>query len=590
MSLSDTTFHLTSDLQYNISCNGGSDGTIDITVAGASGAYTTQWTGPGSYVSTSEDITGLAAGTYSVTITDNNGCILKTAGLVPSFTLDEPPPLAITPVLSSSTAGGFNINCHGGTGSIDISVAGGSGPGTYTYNWTATNGGSGLIDGSANQGALTAGSYNLRVTDLYGCPALFDTLLTEPDALSATLVTKHITCVAPGMDNGEIDLIVTSGVQPYSYAWSNLASTQDLTGLTAGVYTVTITDANGCVYISSTEINLPPPLKFSYEISDYQGYEVSCFGRSDGRIKITTNSGVAPFVFSWTYPSGETSSLAEITGLPAGSYIMHISDLNSCTADTTFILEQPGEFSVDFDLSWSTAGGFNINCSGERTGSINVTPVNAVGNVSYLWSDGNASQLRENLPAGHYEVVLTDQNSCTARDTISLMEPPPLQLVFANIINPFCPDKPNGSVSVTISGGVPAYSYTWSDDSHGTGITDIPAGLYSVRVTDMNGCSISDSIYLEPLNEICLIIPNAISPNGDDINDLWTIGEIELYPDIEVKIFDNWGILVWQSAKGYPQRWDGTSRGRKLPIDSYHYTIDLHNGTKPIIGSITIVR
>jgi len=437
---------------------------------------------------------------------------------------------------------------------------------------------------------LTAGSYKLTVTDLYGCTAEFDTLLTQPDTLSATLVPKHITCVAPGMDNGEIDLTVTGGVQPYSYVWSNSASSQDITGLTAGVYSVTITDANGCVYIGSTEVKLPPQLKFSYEISDYQGYEVSCFGRSDGRIKITTKSGVAPFVFSWTYPSGATSSLAEINGLPAGSYILHISDANFCTADTTFILDQPGEFSVNFDPSWSTAGGFNINCAGEKTGSINVIPVNAVGNVSYLWSDGNTSQLRENLPAGHYEIVLTDQNSCTARDTISLAEPPPLQLVFADTINPFCTDKPDGSVSVAISGGVPGYYYTWSDDSHGAGITNVTAGWYSVRVTDMNGCSVRDSINLIPQNEICLIIPNAISPNGDDINDLWTIGEIELYPDIEVKIFDNWGILVWQSARGYPQRWDGTSRGRKLPIDSYHYIIDLHNGTKPIIGSITIVR
>jgi gliding motility-associated-like protein len=238
----------------------------------------------------------------------------------------------------------------------------------------------------------------------------------------------------------------------------------------------------------------------------------------------------------------------------------------------------------------STAGGFNINCAGESTGSINVIPVNAVGNVSFLWSDGNSSQLRENLPAGHYEVILTDENSCTARDTISLEEPPPLQLVFADTINPFCPDKPDGSLGLTVSGGVPGYSYTWSDDSHGSGISNIAAGMYSVRVVDLNGCSVKDSIFLEPQNELCLIIPNAISPNGDDINDFWTIGEIELYPDIEIKIFDSWGILVWQSAKGYPQRWDGTSRGRKLPIDSYHYMIDLHNGTKPIIGSITIVR
>jgi gliding motility-associated-like protein len=160
----------------------------------------------------------------------------------------------------------------------------------------------------------------------------------------------------------------------------------------------------------------------------------------------------------------------------------------------------------------------------------------------------------------------------------------------ANVTHPWCPDKPDGKLSVTISGGVPAFTYRWSDGSTGTEITNIPTGWYSVKVTDFNGCSTRDSIYLEPENEICLIIPNAISPNGDLINDVWNIGEIDLYPDIEIKIFDSWGILVWKSEKGYPQKWDGTSHGRKLPIDSYHYMIDLHNGTKPIIGNITIVR
>ena len=590
MSLSDTAFHLTSDLQYNISCNGGSDGTIDITVAGASGAYTTQWTGPGSYISSNEDITGLSAGTYTVAVTDNNGCILKTAGLLPSFTLDEPPPLKITPVLSNSLTGPYNINCNGGTGSIDITVAGGSGPGTYLYDWTATGGGSGLIAGQANQGALTAGSYNLEVTDLYGCSVLFDTTLTEPDELSATLVPKHITCSPPGMNNGEIDLIVTGGTAPYSYEWSNLETSEDLTGLTAGIYSVEITDANSCQLTVSTEIKLPPPLRFSYELSEHNGFNISCFEGSNGRIKIKTSSGAAPFVFSWTSPSGFTSSLPEISGLPAAEYNLHITDSNSCTADTTFILNEPGEFYMNFDLSTSTSGGYNINCHGESTGSINVVPVNAVGVVRYLWNDGSTLQLRENLPAGTYEVILSDANFCIARDTVSLTEPPSLQVIFSDTISPLCPDKPDGSLVVTAAGGAPAYAYVWSDGSTGNEITDIKTGWYSVVVSDFNGCSIRDSIYLEPQNDICLNIPNAISPNGDLINDEWNIGEIELYPDIEIKIFDSWGILVWQSARGYPQRWDGTSRGRKLPIDSYHYIIDLHNNTKPIIGNITIVR
>jgi gliding motility-associated-like protein len=111
-----------------------------------------------------------------------------------------------------------------------------------------------------------------------------------------------------------------------------------------------------------------------------------------------------------------------------------------------------------------------------------------------------------------------------------------------------------------------------------------------VAVTDANGCSARDSVLIHPLNEVCLVMPNAISPNGDLINDEWHIGLKELYPEMEVKIFNRWGELVWKSDRGYPVPWDGRSKGNVLPIDSYHYTIDLHNGSKPIIGHVTIVK
>ena len=112
-------------------------------------------------------------------------------------------------------------------------------------------------------------------------------------------------------------------------------------------------------------------------------------------------------------------------------------------------------------------------------------------------------------------------------------------------------------------------------------LSNIPEGFYKVIVTDMNGCSIKDSVNVQPMNETCLIIPNAISPNGDLINDVWNIGMKELYPNMEVKIFNRWGEIMWRSERGYPRPWDGKSNGSPLPIDSYHYIIDLHNGSRP---------
>jgi gliding motility-associated-like protein len=516
---------------------------------------------------------------------------LLPGSILPSFTLNEPAAIDITPVLSSSTFGSYNIDCNGGTGSIGITVTGGSG--VYTYNWTTT-GGSGLNATAEDQGALTAGSYVLEVTDFYGCKATFDTVLIEPAALTSALNPKHITCAAPGLNNGEIDLTVAGGVAPYSFLWSNSATSEDITGLTAGEYIVTIIDANACQKKDSVVVNLPPPLLFDYMLSNHNGngFNISCFNGNDGSINITTNSGVAPFAFTWTGPSGFTSASDNISGLRAGAYNLHIIDSNFCTVDTIFNLNEPGELSLTFDPSHSFAGGYNINCAGDSTGSLNVIPVNAVGTVEYLWSDGNTSQLRDNIPAGKYRVIITDSNFCIAQDSITLTQPDSLKLEFS-LTQPWCPDKPDGEIRLTASGGVVGtdYNYKWSDNSTSRDLTDVRSGLYTVKVSDLNGCSIKDSVKMEPQREICLIIPNAISPNGDNINDIWNIGEIDLYPNVEIKIFDRWGILIWKSENGYPQKWDGrSSRGTKMPMESYHYIIDLHNGTKPLIGNITIVR
>ncbi|NLV19689.1 MAG: T9SS type B sorting domain-containing protein, partial [Bacteroidetes bacterium] len=592
MSLAEYKLSYTPDSAYNISCNGGSEGSIDITIEGGSGPYEYLWTDSLSFSSVNEDIYNLTAGTYYVEVKDANGCILKLQpqSVLPSFTLTEPDILDISAVLSSSDEGSHNINCNGGTGAIDITVDGGS-EGSYQYSWSASDGGSGLIDGQEDQANLTAGRYYLEVTDLYGCTAYFDTLLTEPDMLSAILTGNNITCASPGMDDGSIDLTVSGGVMPYLYTWSNGETTEDISGLEEGNYIVTIEDANGCIYIDSIRIELPPPISFTTTSSDYNGYNISCFGYSDGAIDITLNSGSAPYICSWTGPDGFSATTEDISGLRSGEYIIMITDANFCTGTDTIELTEPGKLGMDIELSLSLTGGHNINCAGDNSGSIEVTPVNQVGDVNYLWSDGSTDFYRTALTAGNYSVIITDANGCHADSTVILTEPDSMLLIF-NINQPWCTDKPDGSIELTVTGGVAGtdYSYLWSDGSTEKDIYGIASGWFSVQVTDLNGCGVTDSVFVEPLHETCLVIPNAISPNGDLINDYWNIGLTELYPEIEIKIFNRWGEEVWRSEKGYPEPWDGRSNGAILPIDSYHYIIDLHKGRKPLIGTITIVK
>ena len=351
-----------------------------------------------------------------------------------------------------------------------------------------------------------------------------------------------------------------------------------------------VTDANGCSRTDSVRVNLPPELSYQLTVSEYNGYKISCNNMSDGYINIVPTSGTAPYIFSWLGPDGFTATTNSISGLKAGEYILSITDINLCSAQDTIILNEPGKLSMIFTPSVSQTGDNNINCAGDKTGSIMVEAVNNAGPTEFLWSDGEIGSMRDGLKAGIYRVIINDANNCRADSTINLTEPDSIKLSF-NVTQPFCSDMPDGMINLTVEGGAgQIYTYLWSDNSTLQDINNAVSGVYSVTVTDNNGCTANGSVIISPLNETCLVIPNAISPNGDLVNDVWNIGLKELYPEMEVKIFNRWGELVWKSEKGYPRPWDGRSNQSVLPIDSYHYIIDLHNGSRLIIGNVTIVK
>ncbi|MBE0673318.1 MAG: gliding motility-associated C-terminal domain-containing protein, partial [Bacteroidales bacterium] len=583
--LLNSVLSFSADSAFNISCNGGSNGSIALDFGGGSGTYNYNWVNypaGANIIAGAKDQSGLIAGIYDLLVVDGNGCDRPY-----SFELTQPDTLKIIPTASTTFDNAFNINCNGGTGTIDLNVTGGS-IGNYTYNWSTQNG-SGISQGVRDQVGLTQGMYLVEVVDSNGCRTEEYITLTEPEPLTSASVPTHITCESPGFDNGSIELTVAGGSGTYSYLWSNGATTKDISGLTAGEYSVIITDTYMCNAFDTAIVELPPPLVISVASSDHNGFDVSCFGRSDGWIEITPQSGEEPFFYQWTGPGGFTSTDKRVTNLIAGTYSVTVTDNNMCVTTEVIEVSQPGKLDINVDLSQSYDGMYNINCYGSSTGYIILEAVNGVGDLQWLWSDGATGDSRNGLPAGDYRVILIDENNCVVDSLITLTHPDSITITF-EVSQPMCLDNPDGSIIVNVDGGVPVYSYLWNDNTTTRDRLDALPGFYRLRVTDMNGCVAVDSVKLEAEKEVCLDIPNAFSPNGDNINDVWNMGMVFLYPQMEVTIFNRWSEPVWRSERGYPVPWNGRSNGRALPMDSYHYIINLNNGRKPIIGNVTIVR
>lgn len=279
------------------SCQGGTQGSIDLTVFGGTPGYNYSWNNN----STSQDISGLYAGQYIVFVTDSNGCKDSL-----SIQLNDPDALILSEVHE-------DVLCYGdSTGIIDISVF--DGIPNYTYAWS---------DGQVTQDAigLPFGNYFVNVIDQNNCGAFLSVFITQPDT-TLFLTNSSITNVLCfGDSNGSIDLDIEGGITPYSYLWSNGVTTLDLTNIPIGDYLLTVTDANGCILTYSQNVEQPDSL-----ISFEEHINVQCLGDTTGSINITTTGGAAPYTYSWN--TGMNS--ADLTGLPVGNYVLTTTDSNNC--------------------------------------------------------------------------------------------------------------------------------------------------------------------------------------------------------------------------------------------------------------------
>ncbi|WP_345374015.1 SprB repeat-containing protein, partial [Algivirga pacifica] len=475
---------LASGTVTNVDCNGDSTGSIDVSVSGGTPSYTYLWTPNGE---TTQDLTNLAEGMYSVKITDADGCDTTL-----NFTITEPDAILLESMATDAL-------CNGDSGAISGMLSGGTPPysievtdGNITKNFTDVD------PGAIGPILLPAGTYTVTVTDSLGCTAMKSETINEPDALDLLCSADSTKCF--GDSTGVVSVDVSGGTPSYNYLWKDanqvqVGATQEVTGLPAGVYTVIVTDQNQCEDSCSVEVFQPQALVLQCEADS-----ALCNGDRSGSVNVEVQGGTAPYTYAWTdaqdNPVGMTQMVAN---LPAGTYKVVVTDQNNCKDSCTAEV-----FEVDaLELSCSADSAL---CNGESSGSVKVEVQGGTGMYTYAWTDAQdnpvgSTAMVSNLPAGTYKVVVMDENDCTDSCTTVIEEPAVLEL-SCSADSALCNGESSGSVKVEVQGGTGMYTYAWTDaQDNPVGstamVSDLPAGMYKVVVMDENDCTDSCTAIIE---------------------------------------------------------------------------------------------
>jgi gliding motility-associated-like protein len=372
-----------------------------------------------------------------------------------------------------------------------------------------------------------------------------------------------------------------------------------LTSLPADTYYVSIIDSIGCSINDTVIVLQPSKIEPNALIT-----HVLCHDDSTGSIVLSPYGGVGGYSYNWwieydsTHYSVLDSSSNHIMGMIAGIYRARVTDSSGCYVEEDYEIRQPAQISL-------TAVIVDNVCYDGYEGSIDLTVEGgtpAYDGYTYIWSEQNDSIVHYydstftsteedlyNLHAGTYTVTVTDLNGCQMTETYQVSQPFQGILLEGEVSEVSCKDQHDGAIDLTVTYGTPPYTYLWSNGSTEEDLDSLDGGTYIVTVTDIYGCFEVDT-FVVPVNpQECLHVYNAFSPNGDGVNDTWEIDNIYLYPQCVVKVYNQWGNMVFYSD-GYTNPWDGTYNGKPLPSGTYYYVIDLGNGDVPYKGDVTIIR
>ncbi len=474
------------------SCDGGSDGSATVTPTGGTAGYTYLWDTNASSQTTAT-ATGLAAGTYGVTVTDDNSCATSCTVMI-----GDPAPIVLDTIPT-------HVHCNGASsGAIDLDVTGGTGP--YTYDWDI-DGPDTPDDDVQDPTGLAAGTYTVTVTDANGCTVIAKETLTEPLALTCTATpTDETDC---GAADGTIQIAGSDGTAPYSYSYDGttffavVGTDTTFQNLAAGSYTLTVRDANGCTSTCSATINNPTAPTCSTALVG----NVSCNSGMDGSFTVTAAGGSGSYEIDINGGGFNAISGTDSTfqNLSAGFYTIKVRNAGTtaCESSCTIIITEPTDLSC-------TATKTDVSCNGGADGTATVAPTGGTAGYTYAWdsSPAQTTATASNLAAGNYKVIITDANGCIDSCTVLINEPVALTCSLLPT-DASCNGSSDGKLTVTGTGGTVGYEYSLSGGPYQPGnvFTGLAAGTYSVTIKDANGCTNSCSATInQPTPVICTII------------------------------------------------------------------------------------
>ena len=424
---------------------GNENGFASVTASGGSGSYTYSWSNGGN----NSSINNVPGGTYTVTVSDGLDTQIVTIVVGANNTA-----MAAAGSSTDETCGQLD-------GSASVTTSGATG--TVNYIWSNGSAGASISN-------ISAGTYSVTLTDGTGCSIVESIQVSSSGGFTATVASTDVGCVGDATGTATINPAGASGT--VTYVWNNGALGASLTGLAAGTYSYTATDAGGCVYSESIIISEPS----SALVVTSTSTDATC-ADNDGTATVIASGGVGSYSYLW---NNGTSSFT-LSNAASGNYSCTISDTNGCLNVESIVI---GSSSVPIAISSAST---NEDC-GQNNGTASITAIGGTGALSYMWSNGQSASIAVNLGSGNFSCTVTDAAGCSEVEIVTVNNNSGFSASVAPVdLN--CNGDENGVAIASGTGGVPPYNFLWTSGAATSAITGLSGGTYQVTVTDMTGCS-----------------------------------------------------------------------------------------------------